>query len=133
MLQLYTPHWTVHRITFAGIIESQPFDHDFDMCHHHRFAQSPLLRLHFRESFQEYAGEIAGHRHTEFWDSWKNHRVRYPMGERRAAAAVARPVSISSRLGGDDDDDVSAAGASAGPAAAAAAGPAAAAANADDN
>ena len=50
------------------------------------------------------------------------------VGERRAAAAVARPVSITSRLGGDDDDDVSEAGAAAGPAAAAA-GPAAAAAD----
>ncbi len=46
VIQLYTPYpsRTVHSKTFAGIIKSQPFDHDFDMCPHHRFAQGPLLR-----------------------------------------------------------------------------------------
>jgi hypothetical protein len=73
-----------------------------------------------------YAMEIAMHRGKEFWDSWKDYWLRNPVGERCAAAAAARPVSINSILGGDDDD--AEAGAAAGPAGAA---PAAAEANGD--
>ena len=36
--------YTAHN--FCWIIESQHFDHDFDMCPHRRFAENPLLRIH---------------------------------------------------------------------------------------
>jgi hypothetical protein len=97
--------------------------------------ESARTREPFRMAFSVYAMEIASQNSTKFWDSWKDYRMRFPVGERRAAAAAARPVSINSILGGDNDDEDAEAGSAAGPTGAAgpaagAAGPAAAAAEA---
>ena len=98
--------------------------------------ESARTREPFRSAFSVYAMENAIQNSTKFWDSWKDYRLRNPVGERRAAAAAARPVSITSIRGGDDDDEDAEAGSAAGPTGAAgpaagAAGPAAAAAEAN--
>jgi hypothetical protein len=71
---------------------------------HKTTLETKRTNLGFRNSFQAYSMMIATDQSENFWASWKNFPARNPVGDRPAAAAAPRPVSVLA-LQADSDDE----------------------------